>query len=208
MPTLWRALRGHPATRTRRRSGRRHPRPLHRAEPADLGRPARGAGAVVQHHPADARDGDPAPRRQRERTAGENALRLADGRPVLVGPVTLARRFNAVATTEPSDPSVDARRAVDPLQPTDFTGAWTLGSIAALAAAGVPNLCYCGHERGCIAARSETTVTRKRAGRAARHRWIMLGLPPSAMQQVSGLIRVSGIQAVSLERRRPGYSPA
>jgi D-apionolactonase len=57
-----------------------------------------------------------------QRTAGENALRLADGRPVFVGPVTLARRCNAVATTEPSDPSVDARRAVDPLQPTDFTG--------------------------------------------------------------------------------------
>lgn len=75
-------------------------------------------------------------------TVAENALRLAGGRPVLVGPVTLARRFNAVATTAAPDPAVEAERAVDPLSTTAFAGAWTLGSLAALAPTGVAGLCY------------------------------------------------------------------
>jgi D-apionolactonase len=77
-----------------------------------------------------------------QRTVAENALRLARGRPVFVGPVTLARRFNAVATTPAPGPAVDALRAVDPLQPTGFTGAWTVGSVASLATVGVAGLCY------------------------------------------------------------------
>jgi hypothetical protein len=87
-----------------------------------------------------------------QRTVGQNARRLARGRPVFVGPITLARRFNAVATTSAPDPAVEAERAVDPLQPTAFTGAWTVGSIASLAAAGPAGLCYfelCG-PRGII----------------------------------------------------------
>jgi hypothetical protein len=88
-----------------------------------------------------------------QRTVAENALRLAEGRPVVVGPVTLARRFNAVATTAAPDPVTDAERAVDPLQHTDFAAAWTLGSVASLAAAGVAGVCYfevCG-PRGIVA---------------------------------------------------------
>jgi D-apionolactonase len=77
-----------------------------------------------------------------QRTVAENALRLAQGRPVFVGPVTLARRFNAVATTAAPDPAVEAQRAVDPLQGTGFTAAWTVGSVASLAPTGVAGLCY------------------------------------------------------------------
>jgi D-apionolactonase len=66
-----------------------------------------------------------------------DTLRLSRGRPVHLGPVTLRQRFNAVATS-------GERRAEppDPLQPTGFTAAWTLGSVAALSAAGVDSLCY------------------------------------------------------------------
>jgi len=77
-----------------------------------------------------------------QRIVAENALRLAGGRPVLVGPITLARRFNAVATTAAPDPALDALRAVDARQATGFAGAWTLGSVASLTAAGVTGLCY------------------------------------------------------------------
>jgi D-apionolactonase len=77
-----------------------------------------------------------------QRVVAENARRLAGDRPVLLGPITLARRFNAVATTDPPDPAVDASRAIDPLQPTEFTAAWTLASVASLTAAGVTGICY------------------------------------------------------------------
>ncbi len=88
-----------------------------------------------------------------QRVVAENALRLAGGRPVLVGPITLARRFNAVATSAAPDPALDALRAIDPRQATEFAGAWTLASVASLAAAGVAGLCYfetCG-PRGMVA---------------------------------------------------------
>ncbi|MFL6117559.1 MAG: hypothetical protein ACJ786_40335, partial [Catenulispora sp.] len=77
-----------------------------------------------------------------QRTVALNAVRLADGRPVHVGPITLTRRFNAVATTPPPDPAIDAQRATDPLLATRFAGAWTLGSIAALSVPGISSLCY------------------------------------------------------------------
>jgi D-apionolactonase len=77
-----------------------------------------------------------------QRAVAENARRLAGDRPVLVGPITLARRFNAVATTDPPDPAIDALRAIDPLQSTEFTAAWTLASVASLTAADVTGICY------------------------------------------------------------------
>src|SRR3954447_15237880 len=77
-----------------------------------------------------------------QRTVALNAVRLADGRPVHVGPIPLTRRFNAVATTPPPDPAIDAQRATDPLLATRFAGAWTLGSIAALSVPGISSLCY------------------------------------------------------------------
>jgi hypothetical protein len=77
-----------------------------------------------------------------QRLVVANALRLADSRPVLVGPITLARRFNAVATGGAADPADAAGRAVDSLQPSDFVGAWTVGSLAQLSAVPVAGLCY------------------------------------------------------------------
>ena len=77
-----------------------------------------------------------------QRTVVENALRLAAGRALHVGPVTLARRFNAVATGPPLDAATEAGRATDPLQGTGFTAAWTLGSVGALTRPGVSSLCY------------------------------------------------------------------
>lgn len=75
-------------------------------------------------------------------TVVENAVRLAAGRPLHVGPVTLARRFDAVATSAPPDPAVAAAAAVDELQGSPFTAAWTLASVAALSVPGVAGLCY------------------------------------------------------------------
>jgi hypothetical protein len=72
-----------------------------------------------------------------QRAVALDATRLAAGRPVWLGPVTLRQRFNAVATGEDLPPPQP-----DPLQRTGFTAAWTLGSIAALARPGVAGLCY------------------------------------------------------------------
>jgi hypothetical protein len=77
-----------------------------------------------------------------QRTVVENAVRIAAGRPLHVGPVTLARRFNAVATGPRAAPEVDAARAVDPLLDTDLAAAWTLASVAALAVPGIASLTY------------------------------------------------------------------
>jgi len=77
-----------------------------------------------------------------QRTVVENAVRIAAGRPLHVGPVTLARRFNAVATTQPSGPEADAAAAVDSLQGTAFAAAWVLGSFAALAVPEVASICW------------------------------------------------------------------
>lgn len=75
-------------------------------------------------------------------TVATNAVRLAEGRPLHIGPITLARRFNAVATTGPRPPETDARNATDPLLDTPFAAAWTLGSVSALSRDGVASLCY------------------------------------------------------------------
>lgn len=77
-----------------------------------------------------------------QRTVVENAVRIAAGRPLHVGPVTLARRFNAVATGPRPDPATEAARAVDPLLDTALAAAWTLASVAALAVPGVASLSY------------------------------------------------------------------
>jgi hypothetical protein len=77
-----------------------------------------------------------------QRTVVENAVRIAAGRPLHVGPVTLARRFNAVATTASPGPEAEAAAAVDTLQDTAFAAAWTLASVAALSAPGVTSLCF------------------------------------------------------------------
>jgi hypothetical protein len=102
-----------------------------------------------------------------QRTVVENAIRIAAGRPVHVGPVTLARRFNAVATSGRPDPTTDALRAVDALQHTAFAGAWTLASVLALTVPGVAGLTYYETvgDRGLLRDGQEGAATLSPAGR-------------------------------------------
>ncbi|MBC7724778.1 MAG: hypothetical protein H7146_08520 [Burkholderiaceae bacterium] len=72
-----------------------------------------------------------------QRIVAENAMRLAAGRHVHIGPITLLPRFNAVATT-PDAPV----RSGDPRQHSEYLAAWTLASVAALAIPGVASLTY------------------------------------------------------------------
>ncbi len=70
------------------------------------------------------------------------ARAFAENRPLVVSPITLRPRFNAVATgDEAPDPS-QLPPQVDSRQLSLFAAAWTLGSIAELSAAGVASLTY------------------------------------------------------------------
>jgi hypothetical protein len=79
-----------------------------------------------------------------QRTVVRNALRLAAGRPLHIGPITLRPRFNAVATT-PGHPVVPGTAEsetehTDPRQHGGFAAAWLLGSVAMLSVPGVASL--------------------------------------------------------------------
>jgi hypothetical protein len=78
------------------------------------------------------------------RSTAANALRLGDGRPVHVGPITLKPRFHA------PDQHADG----DELQDHSFTAAWTLASLDALTLGGVASVTYfeAGSPRGIAAA--------------------------------------------------------
>lgn len=105
-----------------------------------------------------------------------DAVRIADGRSLHVGPVTLGARYNAVATTRASagdsrDPELRAGfgaehvpGATDERQSAEALGAWVVGSIAALAVSGVESLSYfeATGPRGLVAADGTLTA----AGRA------------------------------------------
>ncbi|MGC4042740.1 MAG: hypothetical protein QM758_02935 [Armatimonas sp.] len=65
-----------------------------------------------------------------------NARRLADGKPVIVSPVTLLPRWNPYAAT----PQPRGVPAADPRQGTPFCAAWTLASLKYLAAAGAASV--------------------------------------------------------------------
>lgn len=105
-----------------------------------------------------------------------DAVRIADGRPLHVGPVTLGARYNAVATTRASaGGSRDAELragfgaehvpgATDDRQSAKALGAWVVGSVAALAVLGVQSLSYfeATGPRGLVAADGVLTA----AGRA------------------------------------------
>ncbi|GAB2450579.1 hypothetical protein HD599_002268 [Conyzicola lurida] len=81
-----------------------------------------------------------------------DALRIADGLPVHVGPVTLRARFNAVATTPAApDTRTDIEAgygaefvpfATDDRQSSSALVAWTVASAAALCAEGVASIAY------------------------------------------------------------------
>lgn len=75
--------------------------------------------------------------------AAANAVRLGEGRPVHVGPITLKPRFHA------PDQHADG----DELQDHSFTAAWTLASLQALTLEGVASVTYfeAGSPRGIAA---------------------------------------------------------
>ncbi|MEV7133240.1 hypothetical protein AB0N24_10185 [Arthrobacter sp. NPDC093128] len=75
--------------------------------------------------------------------AAANAVRLGEGRPVHVGPITLKPRFHA------PDQHADG----DELQDHSFTAAWTLASLKALTLEGVASVTYfeAGSPRGIAA---------------------------------------------------------
>lgn len=83
-----------------------------------------------------------------------DAARIAQGRPLHIGPVTLGARYNAVATsagaagTGPDAELSDGfgaehvTDATEERQVAEALGAWTLASVAALAVPGVESLSY------------------------------------------------------------------
>ena len=75
--------------------------------------------------------------------AVETARTFAGGRPVVVTPVTLKRRYNPDATGEQAaTPPGGLPWNVDARQPSLFAAAWTLGSLAYLAGSGAARLTY------------------------------------------------------------------
>lgn len=76
--------------------------------------------------------------------AAANAVRLGEGRPVHVGPITLKPRFHAL----------EQHADGDELQDHSFTAAWTLASLQALTLEGVASATYfeAGSPRGIAAA--------------------------------------------------------
>jgi hypothetical protein len=87
-----------------------------------------------------------------QRTVAENAARIAAGRPLHIGPVTLRARFNAVATTPQAVDEADTVRAgygaehvrgsTDPRQESRALAAWLVASVDALTVPGVRSLSY------------------------------------------------------------------
>ncbi len=78
-----------------------------------------------------------------QRICAENAARLSGGKPIVVSPVTLKPRFNAVATGPVPPPAPgELPDQVDPRQMSLYGAAWTLGSLANLAASGAVSLTY------------------------------------------------------------------
>ncbi|MFF2315190.1 hypothetical protein ACFVTE_02860 [Arthrobacter sp. NPDC058097] len=71
--------------------------------------------------------------------AADDALLISNGRPLHIGPVTLAPRFNAVAT---QPPLAEELPTGDTLQETPFAAAWLLGSVAALTGPGTASITY------------------------------------------------------------------
>lgn len=67
------------------------------------------------------------------------ARTIGQGRPVHIGPITIAPRFNAVATQEPRN---DELPAASSLEAQPFGAAWALASISALTGTDAASLCY------------------------------------------------------------------
>jgi D-apionolactonase len=69
------------------------------------------------------------------------AIGFADGRPIVVGPVTLRPR-DPIESESPNDSASALPFSVDPRQSSLFAAAWTVGSISALVQAGAASLTY------------------------------------------------------------------
>lgn len=99
-----------------------------------------------------------------QRTVALNARRIADGRPLHIGPVTLRARFNAVATdAQEPEQSVTLDHgygaelvdgATDPRQQGRALAAWLVASVDALTVSGVHSISYfeAWGERGVVSA--------------------------------------------------------
>ena len=73
----------------------------------------------------------------------KTARAFAGGKPLLISPVTLRPRFNAVATgASPPLHLGELPPSVDPRQLSLFAAAWTLGSLVTLAHAGVESVTF------------------------------------------------------------------
>lgn len=71
------------------------------------------------------------------------ARAFGPGRPIVVGPVTLKQRFNAVATTAQQEPPPGQLPfQVDPRQMSLFLAGWTAGSVKYLAGSEVASITY------------------------------------------------------------------
>ena len=66
-----------------------------------------------------------------------DAVRLADGLAVVIGPVTFRRRFNAVATTPSPGSLVEAARGIDPVIGSEYAADWLRRSVDAVSVPGV-----------------------------------------------------------------------
>jgi hypothetical protein len=97
-----------------------------------------------------------------------DAVRIGNGRPVHIGPVTLRPRFNAVATTPPFaegtelDDGYAAQHvpgATDPRQGSVATAAWLVSAVSAFSIAGVASLALfeTSGERGLVDASGRPT---------------------------------------------------
>lgn len=71
-----------------------------------------------------------------------SARAFAGSTPLALTPITLRPRFNADAVVAESDDADGLPRAVDPRQMSLFAAAWTVGSVSALASAGVSSATY------------------------------------------------------------------
>jgi hypothetical protein len=73
--------------------------------------------------------------------AASSAVFLANGKPVIVGPVTLQPRFNAVATSRGGS-GLYGSSCTDELVYEPFAAGWAIGSVAAFAKSGVSEISY------------------------------------------------------------------
>jgi D-apionolactonase len=73
----------------------------------------------------------------------ESALKMTNGRPVIVSPVTLKPRFNPNATGPAETPGPgELPEEVDPRQMSLFGAGWTLGSLKSLSEGGARSLTF------------------------------------------------------------------